>query len=587
MAERRAYRIDDAVGDTTPRIWLRMLFAVLAVAPGIIRVGWRIDDPLMALWLTHALQLATLAAFAVVLLKPDRAEGPGGVLRRLRGNLFESAVLVIALAFMWAPAVLALAAGALVVGSMLRLYFLLLQTDVPSGIVFVGSFVVLIAVGAAFLKLPAATPPDQPITTLDSVFTVTSAISQTGLVVRPTGEGFTRFGHIVILVWIQVGALGVILFGSIFALFLGSSFGLKATQTLADPTEQGWAGQLSLKKLVVFIIVVTHALELIGVGFLYFSWPEDWVGAPEMDSPGDRLFHSVFFSVSSFCNAGFVTTSNSLNGLRAHWTSHFVVAPLIVIGSIGFPVLDDLWRAAWAKIRRRRVSRGTLIRLGLNSKIVLATTAIIYILGGLVVFLGETTQAQQPTGLALLDAHFMVVNRTSGFDTIPPADMGLLSQLMLILLMFIGGSPGSVAGGIKVMCLAVLALTVWSTITGRRETTAFKRTIPDELVRKCATLIVLCLATVMTIAGVLAAVETGGPDGHRLEELIFEAVSAFGTCGLSLGVTSDLSPAGKGALIVAMFVGRVGPLATLAALVLVARDWRARYEYPTESVVIY
>ncbi|MEC9374580.1 MAG: potassium transporter TrkG [Planctomycetota bacterium] len=587
MPERRQFILREAHGDDRWQTLIRAGFALLAVIPAMLRFGWHEDDQLLPTWLTLSLQIASLALYAFICIRPALPHGFDAVRALVRRSPIEFTILALAIPLAWSWQGLALIAGLIAASNLLRLYFLVIESEVPTGLVFVGSFILLIFIGTLLLKLPAATPPDQPISTLHASFTITSAISQTGLVVRPTGDGFTRMGQWVILIWIQIGALGIILFGSFFALFLGASFGLRATQTLAEPTEQGWAGQLSLKKLAIFIILLTHIVELFGAAVFYFGWPDEWVGAPGMETAGDRMFHSLFFSVSSFCNAGFVTTANSVQGLRVHWTSHLVITTLIVIGSIGFPVLDDLVTTAWHRIRRRRVRRGNLVRLSLNTRITLATTAIIYILSMLLILLGEITQANVPFFTAVLDSHFMTINRTAGFDTIPPAEMGLLSQLTLILGMFIGGSPGSVAGGIKVIALAVLALTVWSTIMGRRETQAFGRTIPDELVRKCAMIIVLSLATVMAVAGVLAATETGGPGAHELDELLFEAVSAFGTCGLSMGITSELTPAGHAALIVGMFVGRVGPLATLAALMSIARDSRQRYTYPTESVVIY
>jgi len=213
-------------------------------------------------------------------------------------------------------------------------------------------------------------------------------------------------------------------------------------------------------------------------------------------------------------------------------------------------------------------------------------TLLVYVLGYLMLLTGELSQAEQPFRLAIADAHFMTISRTAGFDTISPSEMGPFSQLVLILLMFIGGSPVSVAGGIKMMVFAVLLMTVWAAIRGRNETTAFGRTIPDELVRKSAAIIVLCLVSVMAVAGFLAAVE-GGRDGMPLADLIFEAVSAFGTVGYSMGITADLTPASRIALTIAMFVGRVGVLAVLATLVEIARKHQSRYAYPSEGVLIY
>jgi len=586
MARRTLQSVRAADATASRWEWIRTLLALASVVPVLLEHGWL--HRLLPLNLAEFLVFAALASYCAATVRQAvvRSRGGGSLRREVRRH---RSMLILAgagaLLAWWTPAMLVVPAALLLVHA-LFVFLALVGTRIPPGLVFVGSFIALIAVGTTLLMLPAATPRDQPIDLIDAVFTITSAISQTGLVVRDTGAGFTRFGQIVILAWIQIGALGVIVFGALLATVIGSNFSLRATQSLVEPTEQGWAGALSLQKLVIFIIIVTHAFEVVGATVIYLAWPETWNGAPDIASAGDRLFHSVFFSVSAFCNAGFVTTANSLEGLRAHWSSHLVIAPLIILGSIGFPVLDNLWRVGWARLRRQRVHRGGLIRLNLNTKIVLTTTLVVYLFGYGFIFLGELTQTAEPSTLVMLDAHFMTVNRTSGFDTIPPAEMGMLSLLTLLLLMFIGGSPGSVAGGIKMMVFAVLALTVWSTITGRSETQAFGRTLPDALVRKSATLIVLSLAAVMAATGVLAASNTG--DGQfSFGELLFEATSAFGTTGLSLGVTPETSTPGRLALTGAMFVGRVGPLAVMAALVGVTLRKRPRYAYPTEDVVIY
>jgi trk system potassium uptake protein TrkH len=565
----------------------RSLLALAAFAPTILRLGWR--EPLIDNETGLFVQMIALALYAAALGAPAILAPAGG--RRfalLESKRAEVTLVGAALLTGWAAwPLMASLTTALILVHVMKLYLDLVQTSVPPGLIFVGSFLIFSIVGTGALMLPAATPEDSPpITLLEASFTIVSAISQTGLILRDTGSEFTRFGQTIILIWIQVGALGVIVFGALLATFLGANFGLRAQQTIAEDTEQGWTGQLSLARLVTFTILLTLVLELVGAAALFFGWPEEWPGGPEVNTIGDRAFHAVFFSVSAFCNAGFSTAPNSLEGLRTHWIPHLVIAPLIVIGSIGFPVLDNIRQTVIAKLRGRRLMDGRLIRLNLNTKIILSATLAVYLLGYVLILIGERTQADIPMGLALLDAHFMNINRTSGFNTIPPDEMGLLSQLTLILLMFIGGSPGSVAGGIKMMVFAVLVLTVWSTIMGRRQTEVFGRTLHDAIVRKSATLITLSLAGVMTVTGVLAATETVEGE-HTLDELLFEATSAFATCGLSLGITDEVSDAGKVALMVAMFVGRVGPLAVLAGLLSITRRSKTRYAYATEEVVIY
>jgi trk system potassium uptake protein TrkH len=565
--------------------------ALLANVPTVLKVGWH--EPLLDARVLHVSQVLLLLGYLAALLltafavirSPERRRDFLSVTRPE-----QIIVLFGVLSFAWSPGP-KIAAALLIMFHLTRGYLSLVRTAIPAGLVFIGSFVVLIAVGTLALLLPSATPPDRPISFVDSLFTISSAISQTGLVVRPTDSGFTRLGQVIILVWIQVGALGVIVFGALIVNVLGSSMSLRATQTLAEGTEQGWSGQLSLQKLVTFIIIFTHLVELIGALVLYFGWPSSWEGMPaDFDSPGDRFYHAVYFSVSSFCNAGFATTPNGLIGLRIHWTTQVIIAGLIMLGSIGFPVLDNMRRVAWDRFRGRRMRDGALVRLTLNSKIILAATASTYVIGVTLMFISEVFgdgavwQPSDGYGTAVLDASFMSINRTAGFNSVDTSQMGLLSHLGLIFLMFVGGSPGSVAGGIKLMVFSVLAMTVYATLRGRSQTTIFGRTIPEAIVRKSAALVVLALLFLLGATGLLAF--TDGPN-HTLRELLFETTSALGTCGLSLGITPELTDPGKIIISITMFLGRVGPFAVVAALLNAARSSRARVEYPTEEVVIY
>jgi trk system potassium uptake protein TrkH len=599
----------------SPLRWrlVRGLVASLGLVVIVLKIGFH--DPLIDTMLARVLQGGLLLVYALLLYldaRRVRELAPGQLEEYRQITRPERYAAWAGLLFCWYWPIAAAIAGLLAAIYLTRSYLRLVQTGVPSGLVFVGSFVVLIAVGTAALKLPAATHPDNPINVTDAAFTITSAISQTGLVVRPTGAeldefgsrvidaqgnvvpGFTRFGQIIILVWIQVGALGVIVFGALFAQLAGASFSMRATQTIGESTEQGWAGQLSTQRLVTFIIIATHFIELVGAAILYVGLPDTFEGAPyDWDGPVDKAFHSVFLSVSAFCNAGFSTTDGSLAGLRAHWTVHTVMVPLIILGSIGFPVLDNMLRVAWAKIRGKHTHEGRLIRLTLNTKLIVATSLIIYMFGYLVIFIGELLQTSNPLGLELLDAHFMNINRTAGFNTIEPSNMGLLAELGLIFLMFVGGAPGSVAGGIKVVVFAVLCLSVWATLRGKGEPTVFGRTIAPEIVRKSIAVTVLLLMGVLGTTGLLVVTEAPppGPDGSpgepALMPILFETVSAYGTCGLSLGITDELSTVGRWAIIVAMFIGRVGVLAILASIVAVALQRQRRVEYPHEPVTVY
>jgi len=589
----------------------RGLVAVAGLAPIVLKVGFR-EPVVPPLWIVVA-QAALLIVYGLLFWLDDRS-----VRRRAEAQWIEYRkvtrperwAVVVGVLGCWYWPLAAAIAGLLALIYLTRSYLRLVQTGVPSGLVFIGSFVLLIAVGAAALKLPAATHPDNPINTVDATFTITSAISQTGLIVRPTGAmidesgdylrdadgdvipGFTRFGQIIIMVWIQVGAVGVIVFGALFAQLAGAQFSMRATQTIGESTEQGWAGQLSTQRLVTFILVATHVIELVGAVIFFFGLPDEFFGQPyDWETTGDRVFHSVFLSVSSFCNAGFTTTDFSVEGLRTHWTLHAVIVPLILAGSIGFPALENIVKTIWARIRRKAATGGVLNRLTLNSKLILVSSAALYVVGFVGIWFGELLFTEYDPGVELLDAHFMNMNRTSGFSSVDTASMGLLAHLVLLFLMFIGGAPGSVAGGIKLIVFSVLCLSVWATLRGKDEVTAFGRSIGPAILKKSIAVTILLLAGILlTTAFLVVSEHAARPDvvgDDFFMPLLFEVVSAYATCGLSLGVTDDLTIWGRLAIIQAMFVGRVGVLAVLASIVAVAVRTPNRAKYPHEPVTVY
>ncbi|MCA9292591.1 MAG: hypothetical protein KDA20_02120 [Phycisphaerales bacterium] len=579
---------------------IRGLLALLMLAPTLLHIGWH--EPILPPTVLWAIQLGMLGAYTVLFaLDVHRVRAMPATHRTDLVSILRPEFIAIALSllFCWSWIGLAIMSAPLALIFAVRSFLRLAQSRIPSGLIFVGSFVVLTIAGTALLMLPAAAPKGAPIGVLDAAFTITSAVSQTGLVVRPTGvvvdtagapiAGFTRLGQIIILVWIQVGALGVLVFGALVASLVGSGFGLRATQTLAEGTEQGWEGQLSAQRLVTFVILATHIIELIGAVFIYFTWPKEWAGMPhDFASVGDRAYHAVFMSVSAFCNAGFSTTTDSMASLRTHVMPHAIIFPLIIFGSIGYAVLENVWRVLVAKARRRRTEGGVLVRLSLHSKLVMTSALIVYLLGVVIIMIGEAVQTDEPWRLIVLDAHFMSINRTTGFNTIDVNAMGGLSRLALIFLMFVGAAPGSVASGVKLIVVSVLALTVWGTIRGREQTTAFGRTIPEDIVRKCAALAIACLLVVLgSTAGLVLTEENNTALSPSLEVLLFESTSAFGNTGLSMGITDKLTVAGKINIIITMFVGRVGVFATLAALASVGARRRPRIEYPGERVSIY
>ncbi len=582
MAQRWSQRIDN---QTTGSAWwgvLRFVLAALAGASVVLHLGWR--EPIISAQSLSTITLIAIGVYALALLIPNRMANRS-LVELIRKHTFESITLGIGGLLFWLAPTAPIIAGVLALHQLFRLFEEVVTRSPSSSWVFAGTFGMLIVSGTIALKLPISTPVDKPISTVDALFTSTSAVCVTGLVVRDTGTEFTRFGQTVILAMIQLGGLGIVVFGALLALAMGSSMGLRASKTLADTTAEGLARPTTIRRLIAFITIATLCTELIGAGALYFGWPGIWEGAPVMDSSGSRLFNAVFFSISSFCNAGFATTSNSLEGLRWHWTSQIVIAGLIVIGGLGFPALDNLRTVILAKIKGKRIANGVLIRLSLHTKMVLVTTALLYLTSMLILFIGRWTQGGEPLLGALLDGHFAAITaRTAGFDTVAPGSMGPLSRFTLMSYMFVGGSPGSTAGGVKTITLAILVMTIWSTMRGKTSTEAFGRTIPEELVRRAATLITLAAGLIAVLTLALAASDGGGD--RLLEDLLFEVVSAFSTVGLSTGITSDLSAPGRLILVTAMFLGRVGPLVMLVALVSVGARRRPRCEFPDEMVVM-
>lgn len=575
----------------------RGVIAHLMLVPLLLDLGWRerpfgvpdgvLHGVLVGMWIAYGTLLGVAA---------HRHRGArGGWQRYLLDRRVEAGVWALGAGLVWWIVGLSWCAGGLVVLSAVRAHARLVQRGVPPSVMFLVSFVVLIVAGSGMLMLPAATPAEKPIRLVDAVFTSTSAVCVTGLTVRDTGTEFTRFGQTVILVLIQSGGLGIILFGALLLLAFGGAVDLRSSREITGGAT-GLAGGLSVVAYLKRVIVIVFGLELAGAVVLFLGFPDGWSGQPlDFATMSGRVFHSVFFSISGFCNAGFATTSNSLNGLRFHWTAQAVIASLIVLGGIGMPVIMNAWSTLWARVTRGRGARardGGLIRLSLHTKIVLATTLIVYAVGGLGILMSRLSQGGEELGRALMDAHFMsITTRTAGFDTVPPSEMGVLSRLVMMAQMFIGGSPASTAGGVKTVALAAIALTVWNTIRGRQETNAFGRAIPEELVRKAAVLIVMSLVTIASLATVLTVTDPHGlvrPDdqAEAFEEILFESVSACGTVGLSMGLTPKLSDEGKVAVSVGMFMGRVGPLAFLMALAGVSRRSPTSARYAREDVVM-
>ena len=456
---------------------------------------------------------------------------------------------------------------ALTLALAVRLNSQLARTMSNPALLFPGSFLLLILVAMLLLKLPAATPEEMPIGWIDALFTATSAVCVTGLAVRETASGFTGFGQLVVLLAIQLGGLGAMIFGSTLALLFGARLSHKENLTLSAALSEYPAHRIN--RFIRFIVLTTLGLQAIGAVLIYVS-------APDLDQvTGERAWHAIFHSVSAFCNAGFDLTGASMVPMRGSFTPYVALMPLIILGGLGFMVLEDLWPRAIGRARRKGQGR----RLATHTRLVLATTAVLLVGGAVLIFVSQLGHGSVGFGQRLLDAVYMSTTaRTAGFTTMPMDELGPGSRFTLMVLMLVGGSPGSTAGGMKTVVVAMLVLAVVSTVRGRDEVEVFGRALPDALVKRAATV----AFAVFTVIGV-ATLALGMSEGLRFELIFFEVISAATTTGLSLGITEDLSPFGRCVLIATMFLGRVGPLALVASLVAGGGS-QASYRYPRDSV---
>jgi trk system potassium uptake protein TrkH len=451
------------------------------------------------------------------------------------------------------------------------------------------SFVVLIITGGGLLMLPKAST-GEPLSFVDALFTATSATCVTGLVVRDTGADFTFMGQLIILVLIQLGGLGIMVSGAVFALLLGQAFSIRESVAMQDVLSTQTLNRIG--NMIVFIFVATVAIEAIGAMLLYPMW-DDIPGAQEhVLFP---WFYSIFHSISAFCNAGFGLFNDSLIRYDRQWQVYGVVAPLIVLGGLGFGVLYNLANIVCNRIQRcfkrlrhqqYRLQMEVPKRMRLQTKIVLSVSALLIVFGTLAIVLLEQyagdSAVRKPD---ILGALFQSVSaRTAGFNTVDIAVLTPSSKLVLIMLMFIGGSPSSTAGGIKTVTLAVIVMTVVATLRKRSETEMFRRSVRRVVVGRAITVTLLFIVVLFLTTLALSITESPLPQPFVMLDIMFEAASALGTVGLSTGVTPALTIPGKIIIIVVMLIGRLGPLTLLAALTFNLKT--ARYDYPDEAIIV-
>ena len=438
--------------------------------------------------------------------------------------------------------------------------------------VLIWGFAIIIAIGAVLLMLPISRADPTPVPLgeafPDALFTATSATCVTGLTVQETGVYWSYFGQAVILVLMQVGGFGFMTSATLLLLAFGRSVGLREKLLISESMGVERLG--GLVSLLMGIAIFTLMCEGFGAVMLYIRFSQ------EFSSPGTALWQSIFHSVSAFNNCGMdIVGGGSLTTYQNDPLVVLTIAALIILGGLSFLVV-------WDVLKKRSFSK-----LSLDSKMVILVTAFLLILGTAVLLAMEynnpdTLGPMRPAGKVLSAFFQSVTPRTAGFNVIFVGRMTAYSLFFTIMLMFVGGASGSTAGGVKVNTFGVLLATVWSSLRGKEHAQAFGRELRPQQIHRGLAVAMLALGLVGIVTLVLSITEHDKP--FQFIDVLFETVSAFGTVGLSTGITGALTLAGKFTIIVTMFAGRLGPL-TLA-LSLVQGQRTTEYRYPQDQVRI-
>ncbi len=442
----------------------------------------------------------------------------------------------------------------------------------PSGLLAM-SFIFIILSGTGLLLLPEMTVSG--IRFIDALFTSTSACCVTGLVVVDTATCFTLKGKTIIMLLIQLGGLNIISFATLFATFYRNSAGIRMQSLIKDivSTDRLSDTRGLLRKIFLYSIII----ELTGAVLLFITWPNEMV----YRGIGEKIYFSVFHSISAFNNAGFSLFTENLYSIsvRHAYNLQLVIAVLIFLGGIGFIVLEDIFAIRNIRQRRRLKWKG----LQTHSRIAIYTSAILIFSGALVFYLVEYKNTIPGYGIygSIVSSVFQSVTcRTAGFNTVDMSSIGLPVLIFMMFLMFIGASPGSTGGGIKTTTFSVIIRSAISTIKGRKNVEIVKHTISNSTINKAFSIAMFSISLIFISTFLLSLTD---PDKGFLN-LLFEEISAFGTVGLSTGITSSLSYAGKIIIILSMYIGRIGTL-TLA-LAITKRVVYTKYRYSEINVLV-
>jgi len=459
-----------------------------------------------------------------------------------------------------------------------ELYNKLFRVEITPARILVLGFAFTILIGSVLLWLPFSSPPDNPCSYIDALFTSASAVCVTGLIVKDTPHDFTPIGHFIILILIQIGGLGYMSIATVISLMVGRKISLKERLMIREAYNV-----LTLEGLARFalrILKVTAVLEIGGAALLALHW---W----RQDIPLARAcWLGLFHAISAFCNAGFALFSDNLARFVLDPVVSLTVAGLVISGGIGFIAISDLYKT---RIKRSEP------RLTIHTKMVLTVTGLLLVLGTLFIYLMERQHslARFPEWGRWLAAFFQAVSpRTAGFNTIDIAGLYFPTLLLIIFLMFIGASPGGTGGGIKTTTFGVIMASIWTTLTGRTKVNFLRSRISTEAINRSYVLAFMAAMMVGLVTLMLLRAELRILTADHMMPVLFEVVSAFGTVGLSFGaashpacsLSSDFNLWGKLLIILTMFAGRVGPLTLGSAVV-----WRRRdlpFDYPEAKILI-
>jgi Trk-type K+ transport system membrane component len=444
---------------------------------------------------------------------------------------------------------------------------------------FILSFLVIIFIGTFLLILPNATY--NGISYLDALFTSTSAVCVTGLVVVDTGTHFTLFGQTIIMILIQVGGLGILTFASYFSYFFKGGTSYENQFALSDMTSSKKLGEVF--STLKYIILITFGIELFAGILIYTS-----IDSSNFASQSEQLFFSTFHSISAFCNAGFSTLTYSLyeTGFRFNYYLQLVIILTFGLGGLGFPIVVNILKYLKYKIITMFSSKKSKYRpwiLNINSRITLVTTISISFVAFLIFYFLEynnTLAEHNGFGKVVTALFGATTPRTAGFNTIDTATIAFPTLMMIFLLMWIGASPQSTGGGIKTSTFAIATLNIFSLAKGKSRIEIFRREIADISVRRAFAIISLSL---IVIGIAIMSISIFDPE-KQLMDIAFECFSAYSTVGLSLGITGDLSSASKFVIIIVMFVGRISMLSMVIAVFMKIKH--KNYSYPKEEITI-